>query len=233
MESFIEKKDSLFIIQHKKFCDNIGDVKVLLEIIQTRLDKVLADQVNLKYVLDGMGTYATYEKSVTAKKNGLRFGKDETVLISLVQPIIWTLPLKVNMNAGVQKRFEAIIQDCMNSPKMTYEIGVTLGFIKAIVPFVPGNGTPDLGGQVSAGGHPHLECTIGNYSGYAIYKDSGTGYGAAKFDQSEYHDWLDQRTPLPAKDVSQVVKYKTKYIYQGEEVGHFSAELTLVLLGVV
>src|ERR1017187_343912 len=233
MVTFIETNDGKFVLQVKQFNDNVDEVKVLLGLNQDKLDQLVVDQGNFKYVLDGLPTYEQYEKSVLSKKKSLRHSKDQTVLISLVQPAQWPSTILVNMPAGIQSHFEEIIQDCMNSTKMTHEIGVTLGFMKAIVPFVPGDGTPDAEGKVAGGGSPHLECVIGEYSGYAVYKDSGAGYGTSKYDSSNYHDYIDVKQAIPAKNVTQVLKYKLKFIYQGAEVGNFSNEVTVVLLGVI
>lgn len=230
METFIEKEDLKFSKQTGTFKDNIDTYTSLLSLDSTKVNQVKKDHDNFKYVLAGVDRYNVYTHSVVAQKQTLRFGKVVTNVINIVQPNVWLPVIPVDMAEGCQFRFSDIIQDAVRSGKLTQAIGEALGIVKPVTPFVPADGTPDAKGHLTSGGVPILGATIGQYHGYVIYKDNGTGAGYKRYDKSDKHDWIDHLEALPPLGTSKVWKYKLIY-WLDAEVGHFSSEVIVTVYG--
>ena len=229
MEKLIETQDAKLALQLGGFCFSIGDYSTLLGLELAKVNQIKADNTNFAYMHGNTEPFRNYASGVIANKNLLRYGKDENVLINIVQPPQWPTVVPTDMKAGVQLRFSEIIDDCMNSKNFTRGIGEALGIIKPEGVFVPSEGKPNAVGELGNGGLPQLGATKGKYEGYSIYKDSGSGYKF--YDKSIHHSWIDQREALPTAGTSKTWKYKLIYLYKGKEVGSFSDEIIIVVFG--
>ncbi len=229
MKKLIERQDGNFGNQLGHFCDSIDNYSTLLGLNSGKVSQIKLDRGNFSYVYAGIDTYSNYGSGVIENKNILRLGKDSNVLVNIVQPPQWPTVIPTDMKAGIQTRFSEIIDDCFKSPNFTKAIGEVLGILMPETPFVPEDGKPIVTGKLGNGGLPNLTAPKGKYEGYSVYKDSGSGY--KYYDKSIHRDWVDQREALPAAGVAKTWKYKLIYLYQDKEVGSFSSEIIIVVIG--
>jgi len=92
-----------------------------------------------------------------------------------------------------------------------------------------GAGTPNLTLKTAGGGHPQLHCTMGEYEGYEVWKDTGTGF--IRFDVSTSPNYTDM-TPLPPAGTDVIWTYKVIYRYKNVQIGNWSISIPIAVKGV-
>ncbi len=79
-------------------------------------------------------------------------------------------------------------------------------------------------------GHPTLHTKIGDYDGFEVWKDTGTGF--AFLNVSDTPNFTDP-SALPASGVEVIWKYKIIYRYKNVQIGNWSVTISVAVKGSV
>ncbi len=232
MATYIERTDEGYLIQVTRFCERVDTHAGVLGLDPAKVAAIKADNEFFRKTYLYMENFRGFAESFTNYKELLRHGKGDEVLGPFpVAPVIET-PAPTPTFANAQKRFAGIIGDCTNSSNYTKNIGEDLGIEAPVTPFNPADGQPVLKPGMSTGGHPELKWKKGKFDGIEIWIDRGDGKGWVFLDKDMRPDFTDKITPLPAAGASAVWKYRAIYLYKGEQVGQWSATVTVTVHGI-
>ncbi len=228
MEIVIENTDDGVVDQIGKFLSHYPDYDDILNLPAAKITTLGVVHKFFSFVVAKQHDFKLFGIELTSYKDLLRNG-DPLVLMNAL-PVVPDYPaiLPVTCNQGVISFFREITQLCVATHKLTEPMAIALGLIK---PPVIGNliaGKPNLTSKPSNVGHPRLHCTLGDYEGYEVWKDSGKGF--VKLDVSNKPDYVDN-SPLPAASVSEVWAYKAIYRYNNVQIGNWSEIMSIAVLG--
>jgi len=226
MGTFIEGTDRAFNTQLKSFANKLANYNTLLGISAAELTAIRADAIAFDYVMTNQETVQDFAHTYTNYHEQLRRGGSNTLGPLPLAPVFPAAPLMPGAN--IEARFRLLIQRITHATNYTLAIGQDLGIIAPVPDFNPDLGKPVFSITKIAGGHPVLVWKKGKFEGIDIFKDSGAGF--VKLDRSTRPDYTD-RSPLPAFGISAVWKYKMIYIYKDAEVGNYSDEATVTVVG--
>ena len=232
MKAYIAKTDTLLAIQIAGFCHIIGDYVNLLGLSATKVADLILGNPLLQFVVSMHPELAKTNHSFTSYKDLVIYGHKNEVLGAIPLLPVYPAILPTVTHANIRASFADLVQDCFKSPKFTENIGIILGIIDLTPEPKPGEGTPNLTAKLATGGHPLLHVTKGIYQGYEVWRDKGDGKGFVKISISLYADYLDA-SELPPINVSQQWKYKVIYILKGEVIGNWSAEISVIVYGII
>jgi len=225
----IQTSDPKLLAQILKFLDRYPNHSALLLVLATKITRLTKGATYLQFILSENDMVQSFAIGYTAYKNRVRNGSN--VVGSLgAAPSMPEYPtiMPILSEDNIEGLFREIVQDCVNSGRLSEEIAADLGILAPVVVEDLAEGTPNLTGKLGTGGHPILHANIGNYSGYQVWKDTGTGY--LLINVSTKANFTDTAT-LPAKGTGVVWKYKTIYVYKNEPIGNWSAEVAISVLG--
>lgn len=226
MTTYIEKTDAAFNLQLKNFAGKIGSYATTLGITPAQVSSVKADALAFDYALSAMITMQTFAHNYSKYKTELRHGHVQTLGGFPALPVLPAAPATVA--ADVEARFRALIQGLIHNANYTQAIGQDLGIVAPANTFDPDAGKPQLSIDLTAGGHPALHYTRGQYDGAEIWKDTGSGF--VKLERITQTGYTDLST-LPAADTAAVWKYKLIYLYKDAVAGDYSDVVTITVYG--
>jgi hypothetical protein len=227
MQTIIQREDEAFILQLMNFNSKVSTYAVLLGLAPDKLTALDADQELLIYVFENMLQYRAFAESNTAYKKLLRYGNGNQVL-GPVPPVVGVAPTPTAAN--VQKRFAEIIQDCVRSPNFTTAIGEDLQILAPTTPFNPAEGKPVFTIAFSSGGYPVIKWKKGKYEGVEIWKKINGTF--VRIDKDYKPDFTD-KSDLPPLGQSAAWTYKLIYMYNEEQAGQWSDEVSVTVYGEV
>ena len=225
-KSFIQVNDILFGIQYRNFYNVIAANPALLGFTAEEVSSMKKDCDAWDYCMDVDISVQKFAQDYTKFKLLLRKGnKNEFVTDFPILPEFGEIPAVVAAN--IQLRFRQAAGKAKNSANYTKAIGKDLGIEPVQQTFDPTTGKPTLKIKINAN-RPILSFVKNKYKGLIIYKDEGDGYvyltTALK---CKYNDM----SALPEPNTSAIWKYKAIYVWDGNEAGHWSDEITIVVRG--
>jgi hypothetical protein len=226
MNIYIEKTDAAFNLQLKNFAAKIGTYATPLGISPADIASIKADALAFDYALNSTIAMQTFAHNYTKYKTELRHGHVANLGAFPSLPTLGTPPPAVAAN--IEARFRAFIQSFVHKTTYTTAIGQDLGIVAPTNTFNPNTGKPDLSIELSAGGHPTLHYTRGQFDGVEIWKDTGSGF--VKLERITQTHYVDN-TALPAANQAAAWKYKLIYLYRDAVVGTYSDVVTITVYG--
>ncbi len=225
-KSFIESNDILFGAQLRNFYNKLLIYAISLGFIVRELDALKKDCDAWDYCMKVNTSIQMFAQDYTKFKLLLRKGnKNEFVTDFPILSEFGEIPAVVAAN--IQLRFRQAAGKAKNSANYTKAIGKDLGIEPVQQTFDPTTGKPTLKIKINAN-RPILSFVKNKYKGLIIYKDEGDGYvyltTALK---CKYNDM----SALPEPNTSAIWKYKAIYVWDGNEAGHWSDEITIVVRG--
>jgi len=219
MSTFIEKADAEFNLQLKTFATKIPTYQVLFGLTNAQVAAVKADSLAFDYMLNYMNIMQTFAHNCTEYKSELRHSSTAVIGAFPVLPTMAAPPAAVL--ADIEARFRAIIQLLVHNPNkaFTTAVGQDLGVIAPATNFDPATGKPKFTITLTAGGHPTLSYTKGDFDGVEIWKDSGAGF--AKLERITQTSYTDP-SALPAANAAALWNYKMIFVYKDAVVGSYS-----------
>lgn len=228
MKTFIESNDVFFGIQLHNFYEKLTDHGPILGFTVDEINEAKADSAYWDYCIYSCTKMDTTTKDFFGSKDLLRNGSKKGEVFNGLPslPAMGTPPALVP--AGIQLRFSQKAAKAKASAKYNKAIGKDLGIEAPEEVFIASNGKPNLKIKLNAG-HPEISFVKGKYEGLEIYKDSGNGFSllATSF-RSGYTD----NSSLPPSGVSAVWKYKAIYFHGNVQVGKWSDEASITVIGV-
>ena len=226
-QGFIKGSIDEFSHQEINFCSKISNYP-LDKVLPADIVLVKEDSAYLTWAINTKKAYISNGEAWTTYVDTLFHGVDSGVAaVQPALPTVGTPPTVVH--EGMRNRFSNIAADSKSSSEYTEAIGIDLGIVATVTPFVPGAGKPVVKESLHVG-HPFFKYPKGQYEGAQIYKDSGDGLGFVKFDKAINPTYTDN-SALPATGVAVVWKYRFVYLYQGAEVGTASSVIEVVVTG--
>ncbi len=204
----------------------IGYAEVLLLSKET-VQQVAEDAANFSYFIGNLNGFREYQKQVTAFKNILRDGEGGEITIRQPPAPAPPFPLRTAI-FGRACRLAAAIKV---NPAYNTAIGKDLGIIRETVAVNMLEMAPVLHCEMSAG-HPLLRWRKNRMQGIHLYADRGDGRGNTFVTTSTRYEYKDMH-PLPPLGQSAVWRYTAIYIDHDEETGRMSAEIKVVVAGIV
>lgn len=229
MHTYIADADSDFRKQLAKFCEKYPEYKDVLKIDTDIIDKLNAANLMVQFIFNQQDDLITVGKAFTSYKNLLRSGNSDDVLGKF--PVLSAYPTVQPplCDANAEGLLRAVVQACVSTKKLTNDMGIALGIVKATQPATDLTAsTPILTAKYVTGGHPLLNCMIGDYEGYEIWKDTGKGY--VFFNVSSSPSFID-KSPLPAFGISEIWNYKIIYRYKNEQIANWSEVVSITVKG--
>lgn len=225
-KNYVQSNDVSFASQLRNFYLKLITYATLLGFSHEEIDEAKADSTLWDFLVDADNKAEKFARDYKQTKNLLRYGKGNEISNTLPQmPDLGTPPVMVSEN--IQYRFTQKANKAKASANYTTAIGVDLGIEATQQTFDPTQGKPNLSTYLNAG-HPELEYKKGKYGGIAIYKDSGMGYSLlTRAFMSHYTD----KSPLPEVGTTQLWKYKAIYLWHDEEVGSWSDDISIAVIG--
>ncbi len=230
VKSFIETNDFVFATQLHNFHEKLLDHGTLLGFTEDEINEAKADSDYWDYCVHSCNKMETNTKDFFGSKELLRNGsKKGEVFNGLPSPPVMGTPPAV-VPANIQLRFSQKAAKAKASASYTKGIGKDLGIEAPEEVFVPSNGKPSLKIKLNAG-HPEISFLKGKYEGLEIHKDNGSGNGYVLLATSFRAGYTDNSS-LPPSGTSVVWKYKAIYFHGNLQVGKWSDEASITVIGV-
>lgn len=226
MTIYIERQDAAFNLQLKNFATKIATYATALGVTPAQVTSIKADSAFFDFTLSAMITFKTFAHNYSHYKTELRHGH-VTVLGALPAiPVLGTAPAAVA--ADIEARFRTLIQNFANNSNFTPAIAQDLGISAPANTFNPATGKPQFTIDLTAGGHPSIHYTRGDFDGVEIWKDAGAGFlKLERVTQTTYTD----SSPLPAANQAALWKYKLIYLLKDAVVGSYSNDVNITVYG--
>lgn len=228
MNYFIKSSDAEFALQIIKFGETLPGYSVVLGISAVEVAQAQQDSEYMSWVLQSMNIYHEHSESWTKFKNLMRKGIEGSVTTAPVAPTLPTAPA-ITVQPNIQERFSKLAAKCKLSPNYTATIGEDLGIEAPSGTFNPQEGKPVFTIRLVSGGKPELVWTKGRFEGVVIYrKEQGGSYSRLNTDLRP--NYVDNTATAPAGQ-SKAYTYKMIYLYNDEQVGMWSDEVSITVTG--
>jgi hypothetical protein len=223
---FVEREDAEFATQIKTFADGLDSTTApngaTVGMTSGEITEAKNDAAYVKYVQEQQDKAKGFSQSYTKYKNDLRKGSD----VAIVEPVFnvpGTVPTAVT--AGVEDRFRAKVAKVKKSGSYTRGIGEAW-HIEAPEVTVEIE-VPEFSIEFVTG-HPVIKWKKKNSDGIEIWKERGDGKGFVHVGNDTKSPWID-KDDLPPTGQSAVWSYKIVYLINDEQVGGFSAVVTVTV----
>ena len=222
----IERTDAAFNLQLKNVANKLPTYQSTFGLSAAIVATTKADSIAFDYTLNNTVTIQTFSHNYTKFKTELRHGHVANLGGFPALPTLGTAPAIVT--ADIEARLRTLLQTIIHHPNYTLAIGQDLGIVAAPSTFNPATGKPMFTIMLTAGGHPTLSYTRGEFDGVEIWKDSGAGFTKLeRITQTSYTD----NTALPAANVATVWHYKMIFLYKDAVVGAYSDVVSITVNG--
>ena len=225
MSYFIEKNVAIFSTQLTKFSTRLPIYATDLGFSVDEKAEAVADAAYMAWIVKTDEDAETNKLAWKAFEMLARDGAaDVPVLIPPAAIVIATAPTLVA--PGIQRRFAEKAAKAKANPKCSEAVQKDLGIYTS--PDVVAATTPDLKVAEQAG-HPELIFYKHGFLVINLYRDAGTGYGAAPFKTLTKSHFVDY--DLPPVGVTAHYKYKIVFVENDVEIGNFSPEVSINVIG--
>jgi hypothetical protein len=222
--------DAEFQAALNNFASKIGNYAATLGITPAEVASIQADNNFFTFVANGSNQIKQHGKDWTSYKNILR---SSTKAVNLGDAPAWIAPPAVPaVAADISGRWGRMIQRIKSNENYTEAIGNDLGITAITSSLTPADLAvlkPILTVHLVAG-QPTIEWQKGDADGIAIYSADGNT-GVYNFLATDLHPNFPDKRPLPAAGQSLVRKYKAIYILGDEQVGQWSDEVSISVMG--
>ena len=225
MSYFIEGNVALFSTQLTKFSVRLPIYAADLGFSVDEKKEAVDDAAYMAWIVK---TYEDAETNKLAWKAYETLARDGSVdILVLVPPspiVIAAAPTLVA--PGIQRRFAQKAAKAKANTKCSESVQKDLGIYTtpdAVVTIIP-----DLKVAEQAG-HPMLIFTKHGFLVVNLYRDAGTGYGSNPYKTLTKSHFVDYG--LPAAGVAAHYKYKIVFVENDVEVGSFSPEVSINVVG--
>jgi hypothetical protein len=229
MKDFAENEDLEFSNQLNTFASVLPTYSSTLGITPAEETEAQKDADFFAYVMNRQFDVQAFAEELTGYKNLARYGRGTEILPALPTPPTFPAPAPSVVAARIEERFRKKAAKIKASPNYTDSIGQALRIVKPETPFVPADGKPKFKIIIDAG-RPVIKWTKGQYQGVDIYADYGDGQGFRKAERDLSSPFVDRHN-LPAAGQSAVWKYKLIYVFKDEQVGQWSDEASVTVIG--
>ena len=225
----VQTSDQKLLLQMLRFLNRYPSHSAILLVIASKILRLKKGVLYLQFIMDENNIVKVFSEGYTAYKNRVRNGSVTVGLLGAA-PVMPEYPaiLPELGEDDIEGLFREVLQDCVNSGALSEEIAADLGILDLGIPEVLEDGTPKLTGKLGTGGHPILHTSIGNYSGYQIWKDIGKGYLLLTVSTTASYTDI---SALPTIGTGEVWKYKIIYVYKNAPIGNWSNECTISVIG--
>ncbi len=225
MSYFIEKNVSDFSTQLTKFATRLPTYATDLGFSVDEKKEAVDDAAYLAWIIKTDEDAATSKLAWKAFELLAREGSvDVAELIPPAAVVITVAPTLVA--PGIQRRFAQKAAKAKANPKCSEAVQKDLNIFsspKAVVTV-----TPELKVALQAG-YPELIFTKHGFIVINLYRDAGTGYSTAPYKTLTKSHFIDY--DLPAVGVTAHYKYKIVFVENDVEVGNFSPEVSITVIG--
>ena len=222
---FIESSVSLFSTQLTKFATRLPTYAADLGFSTDEKKETVDDAAYMAWIVQTDADAETSKLAWKAYETLAREGSvDVAVLIPPAAMVITAAPTLVE--PGIQRRFAQKAAKAKANTKCSEAVQKDLGIYTA--PDAVVTVIPDLKVAEQAG-HPELIFTKHGYLVINLYRDAGAGYGTAPYKTLTKSHFVDY--DLPAVGVTAHYKYKIVFVEDDVEVGSFSPEVSINVIG--
>jgi len=225
----IESTDLKFKIQLAGFCSVYPEYASLLNVDADRMTELNKGNAVVQVIFGKHEALQTFAVGFTAYKELLRRGNATDVLSAYPTMPVYPTVMPPLCNENVEAEFRIVIQECIDSGNLSEAIAKALGIFAEPLVDVLSEGTPNLTVKIVGGGHPALHCTMGDYEGFEVWKDTGTGF--VRFDVSISPNYVDM-SPLPSSGTDVIWTYKVIYRLKNVQVGNWSISIPIAVKGI-
>jgi len=230
MRTLVESAEDKVSTQISNFCGSFTAYASLLNVDAQKMTDLKKGSLFLIFILMMQGKLQTLSHSFTAYKDLLLHGKGTEALGALPEMPVYPAATPPIALANLISLFRDVIQQCVNSGNLTEDIAKALGIFEEPNLAVLEVGTPNVVLKSLSAGHPVLHTMIGDYDGFEIWKDAGTGF--VLLNVSTIPNFTDMSV-LPAAGVDVLWRYKIIYRYKNAQIGNWSATLSVAVKGSV
>jgi len=225
MSYFIEKNVSDFSTQLTKFATRLPTYATDLGFSVDEKKEAVDDAAYLAWIIKTDEDAATSKLAWKAFELLAREGSvDVAELIPPAAVVISVAPTLVA--PGIQRRFAQKAAKAKANPKCSEAVQKDLGIYTS--PDVVTATTPDLKVAEQAG-HPELIFFKHGFLVINLYRDAGNGYGAAPYKTLTKSHFVDYG--LPPVGITAHYKYKIVFVENDVEIGNFSPEVSINVIG--
>ena len=225
----IEPTDTKFRIQLGGFCGVYPEYASLLKVDADRMIALNKGNAVVQVIFAKQESLQTFAVGFTAYKDLVRRGNAADVLTPYPTMPVYPSVMPPLCNENVEAQFKIVIQECIDSGNLSETIAKALGIFAEPLVDVLSEGTPNLTVKIVGGGHPALHCTMGDYEGFEVWKDTGSGF--VRFDVSMSPSYIDM-SPLPASGTDVIWTYKVIYRLKNVQVGNWSMSIPIAVKGI-
>ena len=224
MAYFVERNNGLFGLQLTIFSEELPNY-LSLGFIAADVTAAEKDADYMAWLVKCAAITAKYKLAWTAFLDLARAGSaDVLVLTPPLAPIFDAMPTLVL--PGIEKRFAQKAAKAKANPNCSVDIQKILGIYTT--PDGAVHIAPDLKAIFQAG-YPVLSFHKYGHSAVNIYRNTGSGYDSKPFKTLTKSPFKD--TDLPATGVSGHYKYKGIFVVNDVEMGNFSPEISVNVVG--
>ena len=225
MSYFVEKNVALFSTQLTRFSVRLPVCATNLGFSDDEKAEAVADAAYMAWVVKTDEDAETNKLAWKAYETLAREGSvDILVLVPPAALVVTAAPTLVE--PGIQRRFTQKAAKAKTNTKCSVAVQKDLGIYTA--PDAAVTIIPDLKVAEQAG-HPELIFTKHGFLVINLYRDTGTGYGTAPYKTLTKSNFIDY--DLPAVGVTAHYKYKIVFVENDIEVGSFSPEVSINVIG--
>ena len=229
MADYVETSDLGFVNQLNNFANKLPSYLGTFSLDASVATQVQDDANFMAYVQSKLQESVTYGQDWTKLKNQVRNAEGGDVLGPFpAAPDVSTPPTAVE--PGVEKRYRALGNQLKAHANWTTGIGETLGLIAPETDPDFENYKPVFTIQIVAD-QPLIKWKKLQSDGVKIYKSVDGGQWVY-LDKDTSPNFLD-KSPSPPAGTVQQWKYKLVYVVNDEEIGEFSDEVVVSVVGEV
>ena len=229
VKTYVEPTDPKFKTQLGGFCRVYPEYADVLNVLAAKMDRLNAGNAVVQIIFPQQEIMQTFGVGFTAYKDLLRKGNANDTLSAYPIMPVYPAIMPPLCEENIESLFKEVIQDCGDGGNLSEAIAKALGIYAEDTADVMSSGTPNLTLKMAGGGHPQLHCTMGDFEGYEIWKDSGAGF--VRFDVSNSPNYVDM-TALPAAGTDVIWTYKVIYRYKNVQIGNWSISIPIAVKGI-
>lgn len=223
-QSYLPVSDADRVVWLNTFSSRIGQYATALGLTAGEVTSVQRDASMYAYIVQLQEAGKQYWTAVSGLKKQLRSSPQQSAAPAIpVAPAAGSPPTAVN--SGVFNRIILLVSRIKQSSAYSNAMGQDLDIIPPAVTFNPSTMLPNLEIRLESG-HPLLKWKKGEADGVQLYVDRRDNNGfvpLAKVFRSKYLDVME----VPVNTFTATWDYKARYLVGDDEVGQFSAVISI------
>lgn len=225
--SYLPVSDNDRSVWLNNFSNRLGQYATSLGLTTGEVTSVQHDAVMYSYVVQLLDSAHQYWTAVSGLKKQLRSAPQQ-----IASPVLPAVPAAGSpptaVNSGIFNRISLLVTRIKQCSTYTVAMGQDLNIIPPVNTVNPNDMQPDLSIRVDAG-HPLLKWKKGDADGVQLYVDRRDSNGFVPLAKVFRNTYLDT-TSLPASAFTATWDYKARYLIGDDEVGQFSAVISVNVL---